>query len=105
MKKYKFLLLVFFLINSNITYAQPNLKSSPLHKFLKSNADSTIILHYQSTWEIPPKYMILSKKGDTISTFTYNMINNTDKRIVMLHNFRYKLFEIGFLKLNKGPRH
>lgn len=103
MKKYKFFLLVILIINFTVTFGQQNLKSSPLYKFLKSNGDSTIILHYQSTWEIPPKYMILSKKGDTISTFTYDIINNTDKRAIMPHNFMYKLFEVGFLKFNKGP--
>ena len=101
--KYKLFFIGFLLIESVTVYAQKDLKSSPLFKFLKRNADTTIVFHYENTWGIPPKYMILSKKGDTLSAFTYNVVDNIEKRAVMPHNFRYKLYEVSLLKFDKGP--
>jgi hypothetical protein len=52
-------------------YAQAN-GITPLHKFMQLNADTTFILEHQSGWLGPPKYLILSKKGDTTTAYIYD---------------------------------
>lgn len=44
-----------------------------MHQFLQLNADSTIILEHGSSWISPPKYWILSKKGDTTTAYSYGI--------------------------------
>jgi len=101
MKKHKFLFLLFVLFNFSSGFGQQHFKSSPLCKFLKSNADSTIVFHHESNWEIPVKYMILCKKSDTISIFTYE-VNNNNSKVILPHNFSYSLYEVNVLKFNES---
>lgn len=90
--KYKIIFALIFTLHSVIVFAQ-KYNATPLFKFLKTNADSTIVLSYESTWEIDPLYYMLSKKGDTVNAYTYKIQSVLDKRIVIPHNMRYKLYQ------------
>lgn len=42
-----------------------------MQQFMQANADSTLILEFTNDWLHSPEYYLLSKKGDTISCYTY----------------------------------
>jgi len=76
---------------------QKNVPTS-MHAFLQKNGDSTIIYHFQPSFLEAPEYLIISKKSDTISIYTYgsqyirNRFNVIPKAIIdtlnRLHNYR-----------------
>lgn len=45
---------------------------TPLHKFMQVNADTTLMFEYESNWLGPPKYWLMSKKGDTTTAYIYD---------------------------------
>ena len=89
------LLLVFFYLKS---FSQPHKVPSSLHLLFQKNADSTVFYSYQPSFAEPPKIMIISKKGDTISiykygsAYTYTRFNILPKAIKdtlnKLHNYK-----------------
>lgn len=80
-------------LQSSMISAQKKHNTTPIYKYLKANADSTIIMNYESNWEINPEYFMLSKKGDTINAYTYKIVSSFDQRIVVPHNLRYRLYQ------------
>ena len=66
-----FSLIVLFAFLSYLeTHAQAN-GITPLHKFMQLNADTTFVLEHQSGWLGPPRYLMLSTKGDTTTAYIY----------------------------------
>lgn len=65
---------------------------TPLHKFMQMNADTTLILEHESGWLSTPKYWLLSKKGDTITAYTYEDSDN--RKILMPEAIRQKLIKV-----------
>lgn len=63
-----------------VANAQNYFGITPMHKFLQKYADSTIVLQYTGGFTVP-EYKILSKKGDTISTYIYKSEFKFDKAI------------------------
>ena len=90
--KCKIIFIIIFTMHSAIIFAQKH-NAAPLYKFLKTNADSTIVMSYESAWEIDPAYYMLSKKGDTLSAYTYKARYNVDQRSIIPHNLRYRLYQ------------
>ncbi|KQN35859.1 hypothetical protein ASE92_06870 [Pedobacter sp. Leaf41] len=75
--------------------AQNNVGITPLHEFFQKNADSTYILQFVGTFNIP-SYRILSKVGDTITTYTYKSNTKLDHKVKNIP----KAFRDMFLKKN-----
>lgn len=90
--KCKIIFILILTLHSAIIFAQKH-NAAPLYKFLKTNADSTIVMSYESAWETDPAYYMLSKKGDTINAYTYNTRFNVDQRSIIPHNLRYRLYQ------------
>lgn len=71
-----------------------------LHKFMQAHADTTFILTYESGWLLPPKYLLLSKKGDTTTAYIYEVPYKTD--ILMPNAIRLALYKVnGFNPIDK----
>ncbi len=47
-----------------------------MHNFMQTNADSTLILEFTSNWYHAPEFYLLSKKGDTLTCYTYKANKN-----------------------------
>lgn len=73
-------ILAFLLIQST-AFAQST-KSTPMHKFMQANADSTLILEYTSNWMHTPQYYLLSKKGDTLTCYSYK-VTSLDRSVML----------------------
>ena len=81
-----------------LSVAQQAKVPTSMHQFLQKNADSTVLYNFQPSFLEAPEYLILSKKGDTISIYTYgskyvrNKFNIVPKAIIdtlqKLHNYR-----------------
>lgn len=65
------LLLLIALLSFQLTTFAQIQGIQPMHHFMQSNADSTLVLEYTNSWLHFPEYFLLSKKGDTISCYTY----------------------------------
>ncbi|TCD28994.1 hypothetical protein EZ456_02205 [Pedobacter psychrodurus] len=91
--KDKIIFILMLTLCSAITFAQKKHSATPLFKFLKANADSTIVMSYESSWGINPVYFMLSKKGDTINAYTYKIAVVLDQRNVVPHNIQYRLYQ------------
>ncbi|UOQ54232.1 hypothetical protein [Hymenobacter cellulosivorans] len=59
-----------FLLAGSV-WAQPTVKSTPLHRFFQQHYDSTIIYHSGSSWNNSPNYLILAKHQNQVDFFTY----------------------------------
>ncbi|PWS26574.1 hypothetical protein DHW03_17560 [Pedobacter yonginense] len=101
--KYKITFVLIFNFFSLSILAQVKNSAMPLERFFKSNADSTIIIHYESNWGIKPTYFILSKKGDTINTYTYITHMKSDRRNVLPHNLAYRLYQNTLVEADINP--
>ncbi|MBB6274085.1 hypothetical protein HDF26_004558 [Pedobacter cryoconitis] len=90
---YLLFIIPFLMINSLSAQVKKNTLSgiTPMHEFLKANADTTFILQYTSNWMHTPEYLIISKKGDTISSYTYKSLPKVDKRINLPRAIGYQL--------------
>lgn len=67
-------LLTGLLLFSNVAlFAQSkNNKTNLLYKFMQANADTTIVVELVTNWvSIAPDVYLLSKKGDTLTCYTY----------------------------------
>ncbi|MFC4212618.1 hypothetical protein ACFOWA_15565 [Pedobacter lithocola] len=92
--------LVFFLAQFWIfsCFAQKDKVPNTMHQFLQKNADSTILYNFCPSFLEARNYLIVSKKGDTISIYTYgskyirNRFNLVPKAFTdtlqKLHNYR-----------------
>lgn len=67
----KFLILLCFLIAFVSNCFSQSRGITPLHTFFQKNADSTIVLEYDTDGYEPNYYFILTKTGDTINAFRY----------------------------------
>ncbi len=77
----------------NYCSAQYGLPNPPLYDFMQQNADSTLIFTFETNWlAIPPSLMILSKKKDTISIYTYRSIYTPD--VIVPRKIRDKLYQL-----------
>lgn len=109
MKYLKIQLLLFIMLNFMINTSSAQIKENktirvtPMHEFLKKNADTTFILKYESNWLHAPEYFIISKKGDTISSYTYRSGPKIDKRITLPRNIAYKLHQRNSLDIVHTP--
>ncbi len=74
MKIFKLSIVVALLTIKSVLQAQSIGQITSLHLFLQNNADSTLIYKKESNWIAPPVYLIISKKEDTISLYTYNSL-------------------------------
>ncbi|WP_256005243.1 hypothetical protein [Pedobacter deserti] len=77
-------------------YAQAD-KPSDLHLFMQKHADTTIIIEYRGGWMTPHCQMI-SKKGDTITAYTYQTYNSPLYGVLMPTAIREKLIEVHDLR-------
>ena len=80
-----FILLVLTITLSSV-FSQNVIGISPIHTFLQENADSTLILTYSTVLLKPSKYLIISKKTDTITMYSYE--SAFDNRINMPKNIK-----------------
>jgi hypothetical protein len=64
---------------------------TPMHEFLRENADTTIIFRYTSNWIRLPEWFILSKKGDTLTAYSYQPHPFFDPRIELPEAMALKL--------------
>lgn len=70
MKKLILLFSIFSLLNLNVSAQKRGITA--MHTFMQLNADTTFILEFKTNWHsFGPEYYLLSKKGDTISCYTY----------------------------------
>lgn len=91
-KRWLSLTTLIFCFSCDFVYSQTKIKGiTPLHEFFRTHADTTIILQYESSWLRTPEYFIISKKGDTISSYTYKALPKIDKRIILPRAIGYKL--------------
>lgn len=73
----KALLFIFLFVSmSKFLAAQQNKQITAMHKFMQANADSTLVLEFTSNWYHAPAYYLLSKKGDTITCYTYKELKS-----------------------------
>lgn len=100
MNKAVFIILTFFLFITRDVIAQP--ASRPLFSFLQKNADSTLVLEYGRNRLGPVSLEILSKKGDTVTAYTYKDHSTIKKSLNHMPAairdafFRYNRFKILF---------
>jgi len=86
------LVYTFFTGSAVAQQSQVNLDGvTPMHEFLQDNADSTIILHFNSNWTHIPEWFILSKKGDTLTAYHYHAFPAYDQRVVLPQAVALKL--------------
>lgn len=99
MKYKKIQLLLFIILNFMVNSLHAQMKNnnisdiSPMHEFLMKNSDTTFVLKYESNWLVAPEYLIISKKGDTITAYTYKSNPGIDKRIILPHSIAYALYK------------
>ncbi|WP_316842169.1 hypothetical protein [Pedobacter gandavensis] len=74
--KDKFYLLFLLVCFQLSVLAQKHKTVEPLYQFMQANADSTLVLEFTSSWFHFPEHYLLSKKGDTISCYTYKAPEN-----------------------------
>lgn len=67
----QFLVFVSLCFWGPVLQAQENIPTTPLHLYLQTNFDSTIVLHSFSAWDGKPNYQIITKFNGRINTFTY----------------------------------
>lgn len=67
---------VLFVSISKFLAAQQNKKITAMHNFMQANADSTLVFEFTSNWMHAPEYYLLSKKGDTLTCYTYKALKN-----------------------------
>ncbi|MFD2288646.1 hypothetical protein GJU39_11165 [Pedobacter petrophilus] len=70
----------------------PKINITSIHGFLQKNADSTILFEYDKSWGDPPEYFILSKSGDTLTTYFYKSFYKS--KINMPRAIRDSLYKI-----------
>lgn len=75
----KFLMLLSFLIVVAGNCFSQSRGVIPLHTFFQKNADSTIVLEYNTDGYEPNYYFVLTKTGDTINSFRYLAKINYEK--------------------------
>lgn len=80
MKKLSIIIYLLFILYS-LGHGQSN-GITPLHRFFEKNADSTLIIEYDTHSYDPHYYHILTKTGDTINTFEYNAILKDEKVVI-----------------------
>lgn len=90
---FKHILLFVLVLSISKGFAQGLGDITPMHTFLQKNSDTSILLEYNYSTIHTPEYFILSKKGDTISAYTYKVLPSIDKRIIVPHNIGYKIFK------------
>ncbi|MBC7757762.1 MAG: hypothetical protein H7069_02810 [Phormidesmis sp. FL-bin-119] len=67
-----------------------------MHNFMQTNADTTIVMSYSSNWLSTNNYMLVSKKGDTLTCYQYKAIDDipTLRGVkvpsAIMHNVFYK---------------
>jgi hypothetical protein len=69
------------LLLQSTAFAQSN-EPTLMHKFMQANADSTLILAYTSNWVHTPQYYLLSRKGDTLTCYSYK-VPNLDRSVLL----------------------
>jgi hypothetical protein len=65
-----------------------------LHRFMQANADSTIIYESKGSQGLEHNYLIMSKKGDTLTCYTYrDLAYVPTSETVMPRSIRRAMFE------------
>lgn len=87
------LTLLIFSMRVSLLHAQTHSITS-LHNFMQENADTTVIMSYSSNWFSPKHYMLLSKKGDTLTSYQYKNIDDitTLSRVKVPSAIRHNVF-------------
>lgn len=97
--RYYFLALALALFSFQSARAQ-SYGMTDLHKFMQVHADTTFMLTHESGWLLPPKYWLISKKGDTTTAYIYEVPFKTN--ILMPNSIRRTLNKInGFNPMDK----
>lgn len=68
-------LIIFFLLLSNITFAQ-DISRSKLFVYFQNNFDSTVIYNGYSSWGVLPHLKIISKEKNNISYYAFRPLLN-----------------------------
>lgn len=86
------LLFAFLAIACNV-FSQNINSNNKLYAFFQKNTDSAIFYTFDNYSSGAPNFLILSKKGDTVSAFTYKLQKNQDEdRSNLPFSIRYALF-------------
>ena len=96
-----YLSIILFLCTCHCSFGQDF--NTPLHVFFQKNADSTIFYSFDNYSSPDPYFLILSKKGDTLSAFTYKAKKITEDRSNLPFNIRYALFLRDRFGITKVP--
>jgi len=69
------IVLVLLSISTSFLHAQSH-SITEMHKFMQVNADTTIVLSYSSNWISSNRYMLFSRKGDTLTCYQHKPIDD-----------------------------
>ncbi|SFE48367.1 hypothetical protein SAMN03003324_00635 [Pedobacter antarcticus] len=98
----RFLLLLFFMfLGVKGADAQLLKEGKLLLSFLQDNADSTVVFGYKTGFLSPPEFVMISKKGDTITAYTYRA--PPAEEVLMPHNIGYAVLMNHRFSIYKVP--